>query len=369
MPEDQRLKEDMEYAAQTRAREKGEMGFLQKYYHKGAFHQVGYLILQVGTMQLTVSQEDDLLSRDYTAATESAVDMTILPQVMQVRDFGKVSFGVSHRSLSELISISARGPSIPISPTKIPRQVDGEQVDNGLGCRLSLKVDQGSHNKGAGTVSFFSQGGCQELTPVQVGDRICAQTALMPIKTTLMVTADRAASVPHKATVDKQDKDQAQMLQIWEGLEVGEATLERITGTKDGRGDMMRSVELVDVRRENKIGGMIGNEMVAGTEMMSAEIGIVTGVEKKTETGDETTEIEETTEIGGGIRTRSGDGTRRTTGIGIGHGGGTTNLISAVLRCTIGLHAVNVMMPFSWPAHRCISCRLVLHDSGQSASV
>ena len=40
LPEEQRLREDMEYADATRQREKGEMGFLQKYYHKGAFHQV-----------------------------------------------------------------------------------------------------------------------------------------------------------------------------------------------------------------------------------------------------------------------------------------------------------------------------------------
>jgi microfibrillar-associated protein 1 len=40
LPEEQRLREDMEYAEATRAREKGQMGFLQKYYHKGAFHQV-----------------------------------------------------------------------------------------------------------------------------------------------------------------------------------------------------------------------------------------------------------------------------------------------------------------------------------------
>lgn len=40
LPEDQRLREDMEFAQATRDREKGEMGFLQKYYHKGAFHQV-----------------------------------------------------------------------------------------------------------------------------------------------------------------------------------------------------------------------------------------------------------------------------------------------------------------------------------------
>jgi hypothetical protein len=35
-------------------------------------------------------QDDDLLNRDYTAATESAVDMSMLPKVMQVRNFGKV---------------------------------------------------------------------------------------------------------------------------------------------------------------------------------------------------------------------------------------------------------------------------------------
>jgi microfibrillar-associated protein 1 len=40
MPEEQRLREDMEFAEATRNREKGEMGFMQKYYHKGAFHTV-----------------------------------------------------------------------------------------------------------------------------------------------------------------------------------------------------------------------------------------------------------------------------------------------------------------------------------------
>lgn len=40
MPEEQRLREDMEFAEASRNREKGEMGFMQKYYHKGAFHTV-----------------------------------------------------------------------------------------------------------------------------------------------------------------------------------------------------------------------------------------------------------------------------------------------------------------------------------------
>ncbi|WVQ75954.1 hypothetical protein IAR50_005590 [Cryptococcus sp. DSM 104548] len=74
MPEAERLREDMEHAQKTREKEKGEMGFLQKYYHKGAFHQ-----------------DDELLKRDYAGATESSVDMTMLPKVMQVRDFGKAS--------------------------------------------------------------------------------------------------------------------------------------------------------------------------------------------------------------------------------------------------------------------------------------
>ncbi|RSH92283.1 hypothetical protein EHS25_008698 [Saitozyma podzolica] len=74
MPEEQRMREDMEYAEATRAREKGDMAFLQKYYHKGAFHQ-----------------DDELLKRDYTGATESQVDMSMLPKLMQVRNFGKMS--------------------------------------------------------------------------------------------------------------------------------------------------------------------------------------------------------------------------------------------------------------------------------------
>lgn len=40
LPEEQRLKEDMEHAKQSRdAKPKGKQKFLQKYWHKGAFHQ------------------------------------------------------------------------------------------------------------------------------------------------------------------------------------------------------------------------------------------------------------------------------------------------------------------------------------------
>lgn len=76
MPEDIRMAEDMEYAEATRSKEKAQMGFLQKYYHKGAFHQ---------------DDDSELFTRDYTAATESQVDMASLPKVLQVRDYGKAS--------------------------------------------------------------------------------------------------------------------------------------------------------------------------------------------------------------------------------------------------------------------------------------
>ena len=41
LPEDQRLKEDLEHAEKSRSEKpKGQQKFLQKYWHKGAFHQV-----------------------------------------------------------------------------------------------------------------------------------------------------------------------------------------------------------------------------------------------------------------------------------------------------------------------------------------
>jgi microfibrillar-associated protein 1 len=44
LPEDQRLKEDMERAQKLREEKpKGSQKFLQKYWHKGAFHQVSFL--------------------------------------------------------------------------------------------------------------------------------------------------------------------------------------------------------------------------------------------------------------------------------------------------------------------------------------
>ena len=64
----------MEHANKTREEKpKTKQKFLQKYWPKGAFHQ----------------DEDILKRHDFTEATESTVDVSLLPKVMQVKNFGK----------------------------------------------------------------------------------------------------------------------------------------------------------------------------------------------------------------------------------------------------------------------------------------
>ncbi len=77
LPVAQRDAEDEEYARRTREAakdERGERAFLEKYWHKGAFHQ-----------------DEEILKRNYNVKLESTVDVSLLPKVMQVRNFGKMS--------------------------------------------------------------------------------------------------------------------------------------------------------------------------------------------------------------------------------------------------------------------------------------
>ncbi|KAG6854084.1 hypothetical protein C0991_010831 [Blastosporella zonata] len=114
MPEEQRMKEDLERANKLRAEKpKGSQKFLQKYWHKGAFHQ-----------------DEEILSRhDFTAPTESTVDISMLPKVMQVKNFGKRS-RTKYTHLLDQDTTATTGGFGGTGPVK----AGGKSTDGGGGC-------------------------------------------------------------------------------------------------------------------------------------------------------------------------------------------------------------------------------------------
>ena len=84
--------------------------------------------------------------------------MSVLPEVMQVRDYGKVRIRLADSILHSMLTLdrSARGQNIPILRTKIRVAQVGELPLEVLGNRLSHKADQEvNSSKGAGTVRVF----------------------------------------------------------------------------------------------------------------------------------------------------------------------------------------------------------------------
>ena len=68
LPEEQRLKEDLEHAQKSRdGKSKGQQKFLQKYWHKGAFHQASVLYLD--TIVNSFIKDFDRMTRSLRSTT------------------------------------------------------------------------------------------------------------------------------------------------------------------------------------------------------------------------------------------------------------------------------------------------------------
>ena len=71
MTDKERIEDELQAGRDRFKKEKGNQGFLQKYYHKGAFFA-----------------DEDILKRDYTAPTADEFRKEALPEVMQVKNWG-----------------------------------------------------------------------------------------------------------------------------------------------------------------------------------------------------------------------------------------------------------------------------------------
>lgn len=76
MPEEERRKIDEEKMQEWLAKPQSQMKYMQKYYHKGAFY---------------LDEKDPIFQRDFAQATgeDAGANREMLPELKQVRDFGK----------------------------------------------------------------------------------------------------------------------------------------------------------------------------------------------------------------------------------------------------------------------------------------
>ena len=139
LPEEQRLREDMEHAEATRAKEKGDMGFMQKYYHKGAFHLVS-LAIRIYEPSLTLRTR--------------ILQIEIIPWQRRVL----WTCLCCQRCCKCETTARCRAASTPISQTRIHHKADGEPPRDKARAHL---VNKAKLNRAVGTVE----------------DRICGKIA------------------------------------------------------------------------------------------------------------------------------------------------------------------------------------------------
>ncbi|KAK1224699.1 hypothetical protein PQX77_012372 [Marasmius sp. AFHP31] len=161
LPEAQRLKEDMEHAKQSRdSKPKGSQKFLQKYWHKGAFHQACLsVVFHSQYSHEMFPQDEEILKRhDFTEATESTVDVSVLPQVMQVKDFGKRSRTKYTHLVDQDTTIGSGGfggAGTIKTVHKIPVQ----------SCEIDREIEMGNEDRGK-TETIKTEGGLNVVTKV-----------------------------------------------------------------------------------------------------------------------------------------------------------------------------------------------------------
>ena len=101
-PEVMQRLEDAAGSKEVRKKEKKQMRFMQKYYHKGAF----YL-------------DDEIKERDFTAPTrEDKLDITLLPKVMQVKNFGRAGRTKYTHLADQDTTDKSAGWAAPVRPSR-----------------------------------------------------------------------------------------------------------------------------------------------------------------------------------------------------------------------------------------------------------